>query len=70
MQKPMYPNFIKFKSEISFFRSTINDINTESNYFKKKSRFLLSFNKKLFYKDIVINQITLSDYISKNKFPF
>ncbi len=47
--------------------STINDINTQSNYFKKKSRFLLSFDKKLFYKDIVINQITLSDYISENK---
>tara|TARA_B100001057_G_C22776728_1_gene921921 strand:- start:479 stop:1210 length:732 start_codon:yes stop_codon:yes gene_type:complete len=47
--------------------STINDINTNSNYFKKKSRFLFNFNKELFYKDIIINQITLSDYISENK---
>ncbi len=49
--------------------STINDINIESNYFKKKSRFLYNFNNKFFYEDIKIKQIILSDYILENKIP-
>lgn len=49
--------------------STINDINIESNYFKKKSRFLYNFNNKFFYEDIKIRQIILSDYILDNKIP-
>lgn len=49
--------------------STINDINTESNYFKKKSRFLYNFNNKFFYENIKIRQIILSDYILDNKIP-
>ena len=49
--------------------STINDINIESNYFKKKSKFLYNFNNKFFYEDIKIKQIILSDYILENKIP-
>jgi FkbM family methyltransferase len=47
--------------------STINEINTKSNYFKRKSLFLNFFKKKHFYKELKIKQTTLSDYINNNK---
>ena len=46
--------------------STINDINTNSKYFKKKSLFLYE-NKEKFYDEIEIKQTTLSDYIFEKK---
>ena len=46
--------------------STINEINTESKYFRRKSLFLNFLKKKNFYKELEINQITLSQYIYKN----
>ena len=57
---------IKMKQVNESSSSTINDINTNSNYFKKKSRFLFNL-KKNFYKNIAIKQITLSEYILENK---
>ena len=59
------PLLIKQLEESS--SSTINEINTNSKYFKRKSLFLNFFKKKFFYKELEIKQITLSDYIDNNK---
>ena len=47
--------------------STINKINENSNYFKKKSFFLTGLKNKNFFSEIKINQIKLKDYIESNK---
>ena len=44
--------------------STINEINPQSKYYKKKS-FLMSENSKKSYLELETNQIKLSDYIDK-----
>ena len=48
--------------------STINRINTNSKYFKKKSLFF-KWNKEKFFSEIEINQITLNDYIKRHNIP-
>ena len=48
--------------------STINKINTNSKYFKKKSLFF-KWNKENFFSEIEINQITLNDYIKRHAIP-
>ncbi len=47
--------------------STINDIDQNSNYFKKKNTFLSLKRKENFIEKVEINQITLSDYLKQNK---
>jgi len=47
--------------------STINDINENSNYFKRKSFFLNNPLKKKFFIEMEIDQITLSDYMNQNQ---
>ena len=47
--------------------STINKINENSNYFKKKSFFLTGLKNENFFSEIKINQIKLTDYIESNK---
>ena len=46
--------------------STLNDINTESKYFKRKQSLVYNKNKKLFFNKIKIKISTLEDYINKN----
>tara|TARA_B100001029_G_C15016509_1_gene427695 strand:+ start:356 stop:1093 length:738 start_codon:yes stop_codon:yes gene_type:complete len=46
--------------------STLNKINTNSNYFKKKKKLLYGRSKENFYKEFEINISTLSDYITNN----
>ncbi len=47
--------------------STINRINENSKYFKRKSFFLSLRKKEDFIKEVEINQIRLEDYIVKKK---
>ena len=47
--------------------STINDIDQNSKYFKKKNTFLNLRKNENFIKEVEINQITLFDYIEKKK---
>ena len=56
---------IKFFDESS--SSTLKSINTDSQYFKKKNKFIFKKNLKNFYSEISINQITLRNYLIKNK---
>ena len=46
--------------------STLNDINTESKYFKRKQSLVYNKNKELFFNKIKIKITTLEDYINKN----
>ena len=46
--------------------STLNNINTQSKYFKKKQSLVYSKNKELFFKEIEIKISTLESYINKN----
>ena len=46
--------------------STLNQINSDSNYFKKKKK-LLKNNNENFFTSIKVKMITLKDYIEKNK---
>ena len=46
--------------------STLNDINTESKYFKRKQSLVYNKNKELFFKEIKIKISTLENYINKN----
>tara|TARA_B100000795_G_C22776192_1_gene430134 strand:- start:306 stop:1034 length:729 start_codon:yes stop_codon:yes gene_type:complete len=46
--------------------STLNDINTQSKYFKKKQSLVYNKNKELFFKEIKIKISTLESYISNN----
>jgi hypothetical protein len=45
--------------------STIRNLNENSKYFKKKLFFLQGNKKSSFFKEIEIEQITLSDYLTK-----
>ena len=56
---------IKFLNESS--SSTLKNINSESSYFKKKNKFLFKKNLKNFYTEVIINQITLRNYLIKQK---
>ena len=56
---------IKFLNETS--SSTMKNININSNYFKKKSKFIFKNNLRKFYTEIDVNQITLRNFIIKNK---
>ena len=56
---------IKQLSESS--SSTINELDQESKYFKKKYFFLNLMKNKNFMKKIEVNQIMLSDYLEKKK---
>ena len=47
--------------------STINQINKNSKYFKKKSFFLNKLHAKTFYKNIDIQIIRLDEYLNNNK---
>ena len=47
--------------------SSINEFNTESNYYKKKLKILNEKNYENFYEKIPIKLIKLDDYIKKNK---
>ncbi len=58
---------IKYLSESS--SSTINDINTNSKYFRKKSFLLYTKKGDKYYKEENTTQIRLSDYIINNKIP-
>ncbi len=55
---------LKLKQHSESSSSTINDFNIESNYLKKKNKFLNLKNN--FFKEVDINVITLEDYINKN----
>ncbi len=47
--------------------STINDINENSNYFKKKYKLLNLFKKKKYYTNLKIKIIKLSEYLKIKK---
>lgn len=48
--------------------STINSINKESNYYKKKNKFLGEANKDFFYKKEVVKIVTLDSIMKKKIF--
>ena len=48
--------------------STLNEININSNYFKKKKQLLFNRKNKDFYKEYKIKISTLSEYIDNNNF--
>jgi len=50
--------------------STINQINKNSKYFKKKSFFLNKLNAKNFYKNIDIQIIRLDEYLNNNSIEY
>ena len=50
--------------------STINQINQNSKYFKKKMFFLNKLNTKNFYKNIEIQIIRLDEYLNNNKIKY
>ena len=50
--------------------STLNNINLESNYFKKKRSLLYNDKKKNFYENIKINITTLDEYLGRNKIKY
>ncbi len=52
--------YIKHFNESS--SSTIKDLNTSSNYFKKKKKFL-GLNNQSYFKKIMVNQITIDNYM-------
>ena len=58
--------FVKIKQLNESSSSTIKEINTESNYFKKKQNYLNFLKKELFFKEIEVKQIKLEDYMVKN----
>tara|TARA_B100000963_G_scaffold319305_1_gene301078 strand:+ start:282 stop:1007 length:726 start_codon:yes stop_codon:yes gene_type:complete len=58
---------IKFKHFEESSSSTIKQINTKSNYFKKKKKFLFGFNTEDYFKELIITQITLDDYLERKK---
>ena len=45
--------------------STIKEINTDSNYFKRKKKLLLNLKNKNFFSEISAQQICLDEYMSK-----
>ena len=47
--------------------STINNIDQNSKYFKKKNTFLNLKKNENFIEEVEINQITLSDYLEQKK---
>ena len=57
---------IKFKHFEESSSSTIKQINTKSNYFRKK-KFLFGFNAADYFKELIITQITLDDYLERKK---
>ena len=50
--------------------STLNNINLESNYFKKKRSLLYNDKKKNFYENVKINITTLDEYLDRNKIKY
>lgn len=46
--------------------STIKDLNTNSKYFKKKKKFL-GLNNQNFFKKIIVNQVTIDNYMKIKK---
>ena len=50
--------------------STLNDINTQSKYFKKKQSLVYNKDKELFFNKIKIKITTLEDYIDKHDINF
>ena len=56
---------IKYLNESS--SSTINPIDTNTTYFKKKKKFLFKKNNENFYRDIEIKQKKLIDFVNQNK---
>lgn len=57
---------IKLKQLEESSSSTINEINTHSNYFKKKSLLLYKNDVNNFYSEITVKQKKLSSFIKKN----
>ena len=55
---------LKLKQHSESSSSTINDFNVESNYLKRKNKFLNLKNN--FFKEVDISVITLDDYIKKH----
>jgi len=56
----------KIKHIFESSSSTINEINSESKYFKKKYRILNLFNNKKLYENLKIKIIKLSEYLNMN----
>ena len=54
---------IKIKHFFESSSSTIKNINSHSNYFKKKKKFLSSLNSPNYFKEFLINQITIDEYM-------
>ena len=54
---------IKIKHFNESSSSTINKINIDSNYFKKKKKFLYGSEVSKYYKEFKIKQITLDNYL-------
>ena len=57
---------IKLKQLEESSSSTINEINTNSKYFKKKSLFLYNNENKNFYSEVLVKQNKLANFIEKN----
>ncbi len=58
---------VKIKHMNESSSSTINEINTESKYFKKKNMLLFNSKKNNFYKEIFADQRCLDQYMSQHK---
>ncbi len=54
---------IKIKHFFESSSSTIKNINSNSNYFKKKKKFLSSLNTPNFFKELLVNQVTIDEYM-------
>lgn len=54
---------IKIKHFNESSSSTINKINVDSNYFKKKQKFLYGSEVSKYYKEFIVKQITLDNYL-------
>tara|TARA_Y100000591_G_scaffold325179_1_gene345731 strand:+ start:879 stop:1607 length:729 start_codon:yes stop_codon:yes gene_type:complete len=60
---------IRLKQMQESSSSTINEINTNSKYFKRKSLLLYKNENKNFYSEIIVQQKKLSNFIEKNGIP-
>ena len=60
---------IRLKQMEESSSSTINEINTNSKYFKRKSLLLYKNENKNFYSEIIVQQKKLSNFMEKNNIP-
>ena len=60
---------IRLKQMEESSSSTINEINTNSKYFKRKSLLLYKNENKNFYSEIIVQQKKLSNFLEKNNIP-